>query len=109
MKKIYNWKSFNENFFKDAYNFIKLVKMLRGWQRKYQPEDYDRVIAQAFELIDGYGLQPGKISPPFTLPNHELETEFIKKFLATAEEHGYEVISRPAVEREGYTTFNFKR
>lgn len=104
MKKLQKFESFITN----AYNFVKLVKLLRGWQRKYQPSDYDAIINQAFELIDGYDLQPGKLSPPFTLPNEQLDTEFIKKFMKTAEEHGYKIISKPA-EKENYTTFNFTK
>lgn len=95
-----------ENFITNAYNFIKLVKMLRGWQHKYQPSEYDTVIDNAFKLIDDYNLQPGKISPSFTLPNDQLDTEFIKKFMKTAEEHGYEILSKPA---ENNTTFNFTK
>ena len=41
-----------EGFLKNSYNFIKVVNLLRNWQSKYQPEDYDRVISSAFELID---------------------------------------------------------
>jgi hypothetical protein len=115
MKHINDWKTFNEGIFSgikkgvsNAYNFIKLVKLLRGWQRKYTPEDYDNVIKEAFDLINGYNLQPGKLSPPFSLPNIQLEEEFIKKFFKAAEDNGYKVESR-ASEREGYTTFNFIR
>lgn len=68
MKHINNWKNFNEGIFsgikkgvKNVYNFYKLVKMLRGWERKYTPEQYDKVISDAFELINGYNLQPGKL------------------------------------------------
>ena len=96
------------NFVVNSINFFKLAKMLRGWQNKYQPSDYDKVISDAFVLIDGYGLKQGKLSPPFTLPNEQLEKEFIKKFFVAAKEHGYNVISKPS-EREGYTTFNFTR
>ena len=108
-----NWKAFNENFIKNAYNFIKLVKLLRGWEKKYQPSQYDEVIEKAFVLIDGYGLKPGKLSPSFTLPNVQLEEEFIKKFFEAAKSHGYDVFSKPHVpNRDGAyypidTTFNF--
>ena len=107
MENIHNWKSFNENVFKNAYNFIKLVKILRGWQKKYEPEDYDGVIAKAFDLIDSYDLKPGKLSPPFTLSNSQLKMAFIKKFMNAAEEHGYKIVSKPA--EDDSTTFNFKR
>jgi len=115
MKKIKNWQAFNEGLFSsikkgisDVYDFYKLVKLLRNWKEKYSPEEYDNVIYDAFKLINGYNLQPGKLSPPFTLPNVQLEEEFIKKFFNVAKENGYEVVSNPS-EREGYTTFNFKR
>jgi len=97
---------FNENFIKNSYNFIKLVNMLRGWERKYTPEEYDGVIEKAFKLINSYGLKPGKLSPPFTLPNEQLKQEFIIKFLKAAEYNRYEVISTP--KDSNYTTFNFK-
>lgn len=113
MKNMKNWKAFNEGIFSDikkgvsnVYNFIKLVKMLRGWERKYTPTDYDKVISDAFDLINGYNLPPGKLSPPFTLPNYQLEEEFIKKFFIAAKQNGYKVESKPS-EIEGSTTFNF--
>lgn len=115
MKHMKNWKTFNEGIFsgikkgvENVYNFYKLVKMLRGWERKYTPSDYNKVISDAFELINGYNLQPGKLSPPFTLPNVQLEEEFIKKFFKAAEDNGYKVVSKPS-EKEGFTTFNFIR
>ena len=77
-----------EGFLKNSYNFIKLVNLLRNWQSKYQPEDYDRVISSAFELIDDYELETGKLSPPFTLPNEQLGTEFITKFFKTRKNLG---------------------
>ena len=92
----------------NSINFYKLVKMLRGWEKKYTPADYDRVIKDAFVLIDSYGLKEGEISPYFTLPNDQLEKEFIKKFLIAAEEHEYKVFSEPA-ENEGFTKFHFTR
>ena len=115
MKHINNWKNFNEGFFtgikegvENVYNFYKLVKMLRGWKQKYTSSDYDKVISDAFELINDYNLQPGKLSPSFTLPNIQLEEEFIKKFFKAAEDKGYQVISKPS-EKEGSTTFNLIR
>jgi hypothetical protein len=115
MKHLDNWKTFNEGIFSgikkgvsDVYNFYKLVKMLRGWERKYTTEEYDKVISDAFDLINSYNLQPGKLSPPFTLPNTQLEMEFIKKFFKAAEDNGYQVVSKLS-EKEGYTTFNFIR
>jgi hypothetical protein len=95
------------NLITNAINFAKLVNMLRDWKSKYQPSEYDRVISDAFVLIDSYGLKPGKKSPSFTLPNEQLEEEFIKKFLVAAEAHGYKVFSNP--EKEGFTRFYFTR
>jgi len=115
LKHLKIYESFNEGLFanikkgvSNSYNFYKLVKMLRGWESKYKPEQYDKVISDAFDLINSYNLQPGKMSPPFTLPDEQLEEEFIKKFFVAAEYNGYKVISNPS-EREGYTTFNFIR
>jgi hypothetical protein len=114
MKHINNWVNFNEGLFSgikkgvsDMYNFYKLVKLLRGWE-KYTPEQYDKVISDAFDLINKHDLKPGKLSPPFTLPNKQLEKEFIKKFFKAASNNGYKVISRPS-EKEDHTTFNFTR
>ena len=114
-RHINNWKTFNEGLFSgikkgvsDMYNFYKLVKLLRGWERKYTPEQYDMVISSAFNLINKHDLQPGKLSPPFTLPNTQLEEEFIKKFFKAAKDNGYEVVSKPS-EKQGHITFNFTR
>jgi hypothetical protein len=114
-RHINNWKTFNEGLFSgikkgvsDMYNFYKLVKLLRGWERKYTPEQYDMVISSAFNLINKHDLQPGKLSPPFTLPNTQLGEEFIKKFFKAAKDNGYEVVSKPS-EKQGHTTFNFTR
>ena len=122
MKHINNWKIFNEGIFSSVkkgvsgvYNFFKLVTMLTGWERKYTPDQYDKVISDAFELINAHNLQPGELSPPFTLPNNQLKEEFIKKFFKAAEENGYKVISKSDTvfyglpPDEGYTTFNFKK
>ncbi len=113
MRHINSWKSFNEGLFSsikksvsNAYNFYKLVKLLRQWDKKYTPKQYDNVISDAFDLINKYDLSPGKLSPPFTLPNSQLEQEFIRKFFKAAKDNGYEVISKPS-ERKAYTTFNF--
>jgi hypothetical protein len=108
MGNIKNWKMFNEGLIKNVYNFYKLVKMLKGWKQKYQPSDYDKVIEDAYELIDSYGLEDGKKSPSFTLPNNQLDEQFIKKFLKKAGDHGYKVISEPS-DKTGHTKFNFTR
>lgn len=95
-----------ESFVSNIYNFYKLVKMLRGWETKYTPDQYDKVISDAFNLINSYNLKPGKLSPSFTLPIVQLELEFIKKFFKAAEDNGYKVVSNPS-KKAGYMTFNF--
>ncbi len=81
--------------------------MLRGWNEKYDPSEYDGVVEKAFTLINGYNLKPGKKSPAFTLPNEQLDEEFIIKFFEAAESNGYNVISKITEGKESHTTYNF--
>jgi hypothetical protein len=87
----------------DVYIYYKLVKTLKNWQRKYSPDQYDKVISDVFKLINKYNLQPGKLSPQFTLQDIQLGEEFIKKFFEAAEDNGYQIKSKSCA---GYTTFN---
>lgn len=96
-----------KNPFKNYYNFFKLVKLLRGW-KKYESSQYDGVVDEAFTLINAYDLKPGKRSPKFSLPNDQLDEEFIIKFFERADSDGYHVVSYPCVDRETHTTFYFK-
>jgi hypothetical protein len=95
-----------EGFIKNTINLFKLANLLKNWSSKYQTEEYDKVITQAFDIIDAFNLSNDILSTPFTLPNNQLETEFIKKFFNEAEKRGYEAISNPS---ETTTTFKFRR
>lgn len=106
MKKIY------ERIKKSIINiidFITLVRILRNWQEKYNTYEYPFVIKRAFNLIDKYDLQPGVLSPSFTLPNNQLDLDFIKKFFLEADKRGYDVIKSNVIKREDATTFNLIR
>ena len=94
------------NKFKKAILLIKIGNKLSKWQTKYEPKDYDRVISEVFKLVDDYGLKSGEFSPSFTLPNYQIEKEFIVKFLNAAKEHGFEVFSNKGEYR---TEFKFKK
>ena len=88
--------------------YFQLIRILKGYKIRYQPEEYDDVIKQAFALIDGYDLPKGQLSPSFTLPDEARHDEFIKKFFKAASDHGYEVVRNPSSGlSETYTTFNF--
>lgn len=94
---------------KNYYNFFKLVKMLRGWGEKYDPSEYDDIIEKAFTIIDGYNLKPGRKSPPFTLPNDQLDEEFIIKFFEAVDRNGYIVISKITEGKETHTTYSLTK
>lgn len=91
----------------NAIDFYQLVNLLRNWQNKYKPSQYDSIINQAFNLIDKYGLKPGVLSPTFKLPNNQLEMDFIQKFFTEADNRGYAVVTGENVKER--TTFNLKR
>ena len=79
MKHINNWKIFNEGIFSSVkkgvsgvYNFFKLVTMLTGWERKYTPDQYDKVISDAFELINAHMMKKHLYNGQKTLLYYQL-------------------------------------
>jgi hypothetical protein len=100
------WGILNGTNIMKMYYFYKLCILLRKWETRYVPSEYDHIIKSAFAIIDLYNLNSGEKSPSFSLLNSDLGKDFIVRFFKAAPEHGYVVISH---EFEEITKFNFIR
>jgi hypothetical protein len=69
----------------------KLGTLLKDWKR-YNPSEYDKVIKEALDIINDYGLKSGDESPSFSLPTVQLKEEFIIKFMNELKENGFTIV-----------------